>query len=93
MFGRCFTFERYSYKLADGGVAVRAEGRPTGAKQDLTKADRNELANLTKAGAGELLGRYEQEVRGKLFSFEKTRYVLSDGTLVIRSRGAPKADH
>ncbi|MGO8699592.1 MAG: hypothetical protein ACLQVY_17975 [Limisphaerales bacterium] len=93
MFGRSFTFERYSYKLTDGSVAIRAEGRPTGAKQDLTKADWSELGHLTKDGAGEFLGRYEQEVRGKLFSFEKKRYVLSDGTQVVRSRGAPKANN
>jgi hypothetical protein len=93
MYGRSYTFERYSYKLADGSVAIRAEGRPSGPKQELTKADRSELADLTKAGAGELLGRYEQEVRGKLFSFEKKRYVLRDGTQVVRSRGTPKADN
>ncbi|MGO8929352.1 MAG: hypothetical protein ACLQU3_21005 [Limisphaerales bacterium] len=93
LFGRSFTFERYSYKLADGTVAIRAEGQPTGLKRNLTEADWSELANLTKAGAGELLGKYEQEIRGKLFSFEKKRYILSDGTEVVRSRGVPKADN
>lgn len=93
LFGRSFTFERYAYKLADGTVAIRAEGHPTGLKWDLTAADRSELANLTKAGAGELLGKYEQEIRGKLFNFERKRYILSDGTEVVRSRGVPKADN
>jgi hypothetical protein len=93
LFGRSFTFERYSYKLADGTVAVRAEGHPTGLRWNLTAADWSELANLTKAGAGELLGKYEQDIRGTLFSFEKNRYLLSDGTEVVRSRGVPKADH
>ena len=51
LFGRSFTFERYSYKLADGTVAIRAEGHPTGLKWDLTAADRSKLADLTKAGA------------------------------------------
>jgi hypothetical protein len=93
LFGRSFTFARYSYKLADGTVAIRAEGQPTGLKRNLTAADWSELANLTKAGAGELLGKYEQETRGKLFSFEKKRYILSDGTEVVRSRGVLKADN
>jgi len=93
LFGRSFTFERYSYQLADGTVAIRAEGHPTGLKWNLTAADRSELADLTKAGAGELLGKYEEEIRGKLFSFEKKRYLLSDGTEVVRLRGVPKADN
>jgi hypothetical protein len=90
LFGRSFTFQRYSYQLADGTRAIRSEGQPTGEKRRLSEADWNELANLTQAGAGELLGNYEQEVRGKVFSFAKRRYLLKDGTEVIRSRGMPK---
>lgn len=93
LFGSNFRFERYSYKLSDGTVVIRGEGRPTGLKRNLTDADWSELANLSKAGRGELLGVYEQQVRGKLFSFEKKRYILSDGTEVVRLRGVPKAEN
>ncbi len=40
--------------------------------------------------AGEFLGTYEQEIRGKMFTFERKRYTLSDGTEVIRADGEPK---
>ncbi|SPE57291.1 hypothetical protein SBV1_270090 [Verrucomicrobia bacterium] len=93
LFGQSFTFQRYSYQLADGTVAISSEGQPTGPKRQLSEADRNELANLTKAGAGEILGNYEEEIRGKVFSFEQRLYLLSDGTEVIRSHGVPKTDH
>ena len=33
-----------------------------------------------------------QEIRGKLFQFEKKRYILSDGTEVMRSQGTASAD-
>ena len=32
----------------------------------------------------------EKEVRGRMFSFKRQRFVLSDGTEVIKSVGRPK---
>jgi hypothetical protein len=92
LFGRTYTFQRYSYTLSDGTVAINSEGQPAGLKRNLTEENWNELASLRKSGAGESLGQYEQ-VGGKVFTFEKKRYVLSDGTEVIRANGSPKTDN
>ena len=90
LFGRDFIFQRYSYTLSDGTVAIHAEGQPLGLKRNLSEQNWDELATLRKAGTGELLGNYEQEVQGKMFNFEKRRYLLTDGTEVIRANGVPK---
>jgi hypothetical protein len=93
LLGRTFTFQRYAYKLADGTVAISSEGQPTGLKRNLTEENWDEVANLRKVGAGESLGHYEEQIGGKVFNFEKKRYILSDGTEVIRANGAPKANN
>lgn len=92
MYGKTFTFERYLFTLSDGTVVTRAEGKPKGQKTTLTEADWKELHSLKKAGAGEYLGIYEEEIRGKVFVFERKRYILSDGTEVIRAEGDPKEE-
>ena len=90
LFGQDFTFRRQAYTLADGTVVICSEGQTTGAKRNLSGENWDELANLRKAGKGQLIGDYEQEIQGKVFSFEKRKYVLSDGTEVVRANGVPK---
>ncbi len=93
MYGKTFVFERHLCTLADGTVTTLSLGKIKGAgKKNLTDADWKELRALIDADAGEFLGTYEQEVRGKVFAFERKRYTLSDGTEVIRADGKPKED-
>jgi hypothetical protein len=89
-YGKTFVFERHRATLADGTVVTLSVGEVKGAKENLTEADWEELHGLIKADAGELLDTYEQEVRGQVFTFERKRYLLSDGTEVIRADGKPK---
>jgi len=93
LFGREFTFQRYSYTLPDGTVAIESEGQPAGLKRSLSNENWAEFASLRTAGSGELIGNYEQEVGGQVFRFEKRRYILSDGTEVVRANGVPKSDN
>jgi hypothetical protein len=90
MYGKTFTFERHRVTLGDGTVVTLSVGEVKGAKENLTKEDWDELHGLIKANAGEFLGTYDLEVRGKMFTFERSRYILSDGTEVIRADGKPK---
>ncbi len=92
MYGKTFTFESYLFTLSDGTVVTQADGRPKGQKTTLTEADWKELHSLRKAGAGEYLGTHEEEIRRKMFVFERKRYILSDGTEVIRAEGDPKEE-
>jgi len=89
MFGKTFTFQEYLFRLSDGTVVTRSEGKPQGLKTNLTDTDWKELRELRKAGASETLGTYQEEVRGKLLKFSRVRYILSDGTEVIQSDGEP----
>jgi hypothetical protein len=90
LYGKTFTFENYRFTLADGTAATLSIGQVKGLKKDLTDADWKEFRDLMQANAGELLGTYEEEVRGKVFVFERKRYTLSDGTEIIRAEGVPK---
>jgi len=49
-----------------------------------------EFRQLKTAGPGEYLGTYEETVEGRVFSFKREKYLLSDGTEVIWSVGTPK---
>lgn len=89
MLGKTVTFQRYSFTLSDGTVVTRSEGQPDGPKHDLSAAQYDELHRLSAAHKGETLGTYEKDVMGKPFKFTRVKYVLSDGTEVIRSRGEP----
>ena len=89
MYGKTFNFTRYSITLSDGTQVVWSEGEPAGLKTSLTPADWTELRKLIAAHQGEPLGTYQEEVLGKVLKFTRARYVLSDGTEVIRSRGEP----
>jgi hypothetical protein len=90
-YGKTFVFERHRVTLADGTIVTLSVGEVKGAKESPTEADWDELHGLIEANAGEFLGTYEQEVRGKVFTFERKRYILSDGTEVVRADGKPKA--
>jgi hypothetical protein len=90
LYGKTFTFESYRFTLADGTAATLSLGEVKGRKANLTDADWKEFRDLLQANAGELLGTYEEEVRGKVFVFERKRYTLSDGTEIIRAEGVPK---
>ena len=92
MYGKIFTFKRSRVTLSDGTVVILADGELKGPKTSPTEVDWAELRRLSQEGAGEALGTCEEQIRGKVFSFERTRYVLSDGTEVIRSTGEPKGD-
>jgi hypothetical protein len=87
-----FTFDTYMFTLADGTVVIHGVGEPKGLKTDLTQTDWEEFHNLHQAGAGEDLGTYEQEVKGRLFIFKRQRFILSDGTEFIWSSGTLKDD-
>ncbi len=88
--GHIFSCETYIFTLADGTVVTHAVGERKDRKIYLTDADREELRELRMSGAGELLEITEREVRGQKFRFERRRYILSDGTEVIKAVGKPK---
>jgi hypothetical protein len=92
LYGQTFIFQRYSFELSDGTVVNWSDGRPEGEKRELTDSDWKELRDLTAAHRGETLGTYEEVLRGKLFKFTRVKYVLSDGTEVIRSPGEPSSE-
>jgi len=80
----------YQYKLSDGRTRDIGEGGEL--NHILNKEQRQEWRQLKKAGPGEDLGTYEQTVKGRIFSFKRERYFLSDGTEIIWSVGTPKQD-
>lgn len=83
------------YQLSDGRTREMGEG--VDFVYDDTpqwrqfKAQLDELRRLQKAGPGEDAGTYEKTVKGRVFSFKQERYVLSDGTEMVRAVGTPKA--
>ena len=79
----------YKYQLSDGRIIDMREGVPGGAYA-LGEARAQEWRQLRKAGPGEDLGTYEETVEGRVFSFKREKYFLSDGTEVIWSVGTPK---
>ncbi len=85
----------YRYQLSDG--RTRDMGEPADDmpmySQDQWKEfspQLEESRRLREAGPGEDLGTHEETVKGRVFSFKRERYVLSDGTEVIWSVGLPK---
>ena len=93
--GRLRTHE-YRYQLSDGRTVDMGEGvglpiDDTAQWQEFS-AQLKELHRLKKAGPGENLGTYEETVEGRVFSFKREKYSLSDGTEVIWSVGTPKDD-
>ena len=78
----------YKYKLSDGRIIDMREG--AGGEHSLGTALWEEWRQLKKAGPGEDLGTYEETVEGRVFSFKREKYFLSDGTEAIWSVGTPK---
>ena len=79
----------YRYELSDGRTIDQQEGGSEGAYA-LSEALWEEWLQLRKAGPGEDLGTYEETVEGRVFSFKREKYFLSDGTEIIWSVGTPK---
>ena len=82
----------YKYELSDGRIIDMREGVPGGAHALAGTAKWQEWHQLRKAGPGENLGTYEETVEGRVFSFKREKYFLSDGTEIIWSVGLPKDD-
>jgi len=80
----------YRYELSDGRTIDQREGGPEGAYALSGKGLWEEWCQLRKAGHGEDLGTYEETVEGRVFSFKREKYFLSDGTEIIWSVGTPK---
>jgi len=85
----------YRYQLSDGRTKDLGEGADDMPVYNMEqwkefRAQLDEFRRLKKAGPGEDLGTYEETVEGRVFSFKRERYFLSDGTEVIWSVGRPK---
>jgi hypothetical protein len=83
----------YSYTLADGRSILRNERDPDDRdyKEVLTADQWQEFHQLRRAGPGADLGTQEKEVKGRMFTFQRQRFVLRDGTQIIWSEGVPKS--
>jgi len=83
----------YDYTLSNGRTVCMNEGDPDHKEgTHLTAAQWDELNELRRAGKGQDAGTEEKQVKGRLFSFQRQRFVLSDGTEIIQFEGTPK-DH
>jgi len=85
----------YKYELSDGRTKDMREGgdgTPVYSQDQFKefKPKLEEFRQLKKAGQGEDLGTYEQTIKGRVFSFKREKYFLSDGTEFIWSVGKPK---
>ena len=79
------------YILADGRE-IKSSDRDPDLKESMTEAQKEEIISLLRADEYVTIGFEEKEVRGRMFSFERNRFVLSDGTEVIWSHGKPSED-
>jgi len=85
----------YRYQFSDGRTGEMREGAPGMPvySQDQWRQfspQLDESRRLRDAGPGQDLGTREETVEGRVFSFKRERYVLSNGTEVIWSVGTPK---
>ena len=85
----------YKYELSDGQTKEMREGgdgMPVYSQDQFKefKPKLEEFRQLKKAEPGEYLGTSEQAVEGRVFTFKREKYLLSDGTEVIWSVGLPK---
>ena len=86
---------KYRYQLSDGRTEDMGEGADDMPVYNVEQwkefgPQLEEFRRLQKAGPGEDLGTYEETVEGRVFSFKREKYFLSDGTEVIWSVGTPK---
>ncbi len=87
-YGRSFT---YKYNFSDGGTMYAGDPDTQDRERSLTKEQSEELVSLLRADEYERLDtKEEEEVMGRVFVFTQQRFVLSDGTEVIKSVGTPK---
>ena len=87
----------YKYELPDGrteDMREAGDGMPVYSQDQFKefKPKLEEFRRLREAGQGEDLGTYEETVKGRVFSFKREKYLLSDGTEFIWSVGTPKKD-
>ncbi|KPK41908.1 MAG: hypothetical protein AMJ65_08525 [Phycisphaerae bacterium SG8_4] len=82
----------FKYVLSDGREETMGESDPDtqDRERSLTREQQDELLSLRLEQAGLHIGIEEKEVRGRVFLFERQRFVLSDGTEVIVSTGKPQ---
>jgi hypothetical protein len=86
---------KYRYQLSDGRteeMGEPADDMPVYTQEQWKEfgPQLEEFRRLQKAGPGEDLGTYEETVEGRVFSFKREKYFLSDGTEVIWTIGTPK---
>jgi hypothetical protein len=85
----------YRYQLSDGQIqdmGEPADDMPVYSMEQWKEFSPllKEFRRLQEAGPGEDLDTYDETVEGRVFSFKRERYFLSDGTEVIWSVGLPK---
>ncbi len=78
----------HRYQLSDGRTMDLREGDELNFA--LNKEQRQEWVQSRDAGSGEDHGTYEETFRGRVFVFERQRFVLSDGTEITWVFGTPK---
>lgn len=84
---------RYEYTLSNGQKIKNPDFEPDDPSQWTVIGERQEeLRQLQEEGKGQELTAEERQVQGRVFIIKKHRYILSDGTEVIRSIGQLKED-
>ncbi|MCP4262288.1 MAG: hypothetical protein GY774_33020 [Planctomycetes bacterium] len=81
----------FKYVLADGREIKSSDTDPD-YNESLGDAKGEEIISLLRADEYVTIGFEKKEFRGRMFSFERNRFVLSDGTEVIWSVGRPSED-
>lgn len=89
------TTHEHRYQLSDGrtkDMGEPADDMPMYSQEQWEEfgPQLEEFRQLREAGPGEDLGTHEETVEGRVFSFKRERYFLSNGTEVIWSVGTPK---
>jgi hypothetical protein len=84
-------FFQSKYILEDGREIKSGDFDPD-FNESLADAKREEIMSLLQADEYVTIGYEKKEFRGRIFYFERNRFVLSDGTEVIWSVGRPSQD-
>jgi len=84
----------YEYTLSDGRTIRQYEDDPDtqDLERSLSEAQEDEIISLMRADEFVTIGSEKKEIRGLMFYFNRNRFVLSDGTEVIKSIGRPIED-
>jgi hypothetical protein len=85
----------YDYTLSDGRTIQQYEDDPDTQNHEssLTQTQEDEIINLLRTDEFVTIGSEKKEISGLMFYFERNRFVLSDGTEVIKSIGRPIEDN